>query len=60
MLITPVLVTLLFLWYGSAAGLTLYWLTGNVISIFQQWFIRKYWSDDDDGKSRQRGEVAPA
>ena len=45
MLITPVLVTLLFLWYRSASGLTLYWLTGNVISIGQQWFIKNYWTD---------------
>ena len=45
MLVTPVLVTLLFLWYRQSAGLTLYWLTGNVISIGQQWFIRNYWTD---------------
>jgi len=45
MLITPVLVTLLFLWYRSASGLTLYWLTGNVISVGQQWFIKNYWTD---------------
>ena len=56
--LTPVMVTLLFIWYGSASGLTLYWLTGNVFSIGQQWFIRKYWSDDD--KSQPRGEAAPA
>jgi YidC/Oxa1 family membrane protein insertase len=59
MLITPVLVTLLFLWYRSASGLTLYWLTGNVISIGQQWFIRKYWADSDDSHST-RGQPAPA
>jgi YidC/Oxa1 family membrane protein insertase len=45
MMMTPVLVTILFLWYRSASGLTLYWLTGNVISIAQQWFIRNYWTD---------------
>ena len=56
--LTPIMVTLLFIWYGSASGLTLYWLTGNVISIGQQWFIRKYWSDDD--KPQPRGEAAPA
>jgi len=58
MMLTPVLVTILFLWYRSASGLTLYWLTGNVISIGQQWFIRKYWADDDAGRSR--GQPAPA
>jgi YidC/Oxa1 family membrane protein insertase len=61
MLVTPVLVTLLFLWYRSASGLTLYWLTGNVISIGQQWFIRKYWADGGDAGSRStRGQPAPA
>jgi len=60
MMITPVLVTILFLWFGSAAGLTLYWLTGNVISIAQQWFIRNYWSDDDSKPGRPRRQPAPA
>jgi YidC/Oxa1 family membrane protein insertase len=60
MLITPILVTVLFLLYANASGLTLYWLTGNVIGIIQQWFIRKYWSDDDGGKPHPRGEAAPA
>jgi YidC/Oxa1 family membrane protein insertase len=54
MMITPILVTILFLWYQSAAGLTLYWLTGNVIGIAQQWFIKEYWSDDSSGKPRRR------
>ena len=47
MMITPVLVTILFLWYQSASGLTLYWLTGNVIGIVQQYIIKKYWKDTD-------------
>jgi len=59
MMFTPVLVTILFVWYGSASGLTLYWLTGNVISIGQQWFIRKYWSDDDPKRPLRR-QPAPA
>jgi YidC/Oxa1 family membrane protein insertase len=54
MLITPVLVTLLFLWYASPSGLTLYWLTGNVLGIFQYWIIKTYWTDDDAGKTRRR------
>jgi YidC/Oxa1 family membrane protein insertase len=58
MYLMPIMVTLLFVWYGSASGLTLYWLTGNVIGIAQQWFIKKYWSEDD--KSRPRGQPAPA
>ncbi|HET9218917.1 MAG TPA: membrane protein insertase YidC [Terriglobia bacterium] len=58
MMITPVLVTILFLWYRSASGLTLYWLTGNVISIGQQWFIKKFWADDDVRPAR--GQPSPA
>jgi YidC/Oxa1 family membrane protein insertase len=54
MLITPVLVTLLFHWYASPSGLTLYWLTGNVLGIFQYWIIKTYWTDDDAGKTRRR------
>ena len=50
---TPILITALFLWYGSASGLSLYWLTGNVVGIGQQWFIKKHWSEDDT-KSRPR------
>jgi YidC/Oxa1 family membrane protein insertase len=53
---TPILITILFLWYGSASGLSLYWLTGNVIGIGQQWFIKNYWPDGDDDKSRHRSD----
>jgi YidC/Oxa1 family membrane protein insertase len=51
---TPILITALFLWYGSASGLSLYWLTGNVIGIGQQWFIKNYWKEGDADKSRNR------
>ena len=44
MLIMPVLMTFFFLWVQS--GLTLYWLTSNLVGIGQQWFIRKYWGTD--------------
>ena len=54
MMITPVLVTLLFLWYQSPSGLTLYWLTGNVIGILQQRVIKEYWTDDSSGKPKRR------
>lgn len=62
MMITPILVTLLFLWYQSPAGLTIYWLTGNVIGIAQQWLIKTYWKDDDSGKPRRNKtpEISPA
>jgi len=44
MLIMPVVMTVFFLWVQ--AGLTLYWLTSNLVGIGQQWFIRKYWGGD--------------
>jgi len=44
MLIMPVVMTVFFLWVQS--GLTLYWLTSNLVGIGQQWFIRKYWGGD--------------
>jgi YidC/Oxa1 family membrane protein insertase len=47
MMIMPVMMTVFFLWVQS--GLTLYWLTSNLVGIGQQWFIRKYWGPD--GKS---------
>jgi len=40
----PLMMTAFFLWVQ--AGLTLYWLTSNLVGIGQQWFIRKYWSGD--------------
>jgi YidC/Oxa1 family membrane protein insertase len=48
MLIMPVVMTVFFLWVQS--GLTLYWLTSNLVGIGQQWFIRKYWGGDKDSK----------
>jgi len=44
MMIMPLMMTAFFLWVQ--AGLTLYWLTSNLVGIGQQWFIRKYWSGD--------------
>jgi YidC/Oxa1 family membrane protein insertase len=41
MMLMPIMMTFIFLWAQS--GLTLYWLTSNVVGIGQQWFIRKYW-----------------
>jgi YidC/Oxa1 family membrane protein insertase len=48
MAIMPLVMTVFFLWVQ--AGLTLYWLTSNLVGIGQQWFIRKYWSDNSDTK----------
>jgi len=44
MMIMPIIMTFFFLWVQS--GLTLYWLTSNLVGIGQQWFIRKYWGGD--------------
>jgi YidC/Oxa1 family membrane protein insertase len=44
MMIMPLMMTAFFLWVQS--GLTLYWLTSNLVGIGQQWFIRKYWGGD--------------
>ena len=30
-----------FMFYYQSAGLVLYWLTGNVVGILQQWFTNK-------------------
>jgi len=41
MRILPIMFTLFFLWFP--AGLVLYWLVNNLLSITQQWFVmRKY------------------
>ena len=31
-----------FMFYGISSGLVLYWLTGNVVGIVQQWFINRF------------------
>ena len=30
-----------FMFYGVPSGLVLYWLTGNLVGIVQQWFINR-------------------
>jgi YidC/Oxa1 family membrane protein insertase len=30
-----------FMFYGVSSGLVLYWLTGNLVSIAQQWFFNR-------------------
>jgi YidC/Oxa1 family membrane protein insertase len=39
MMLMPLMLGVMF--YGVASGLVLYWLTGNLVSIAQQWFINK-------------------
>jgi YidC/Oxa1 family membrane protein insertase len=40
MIMMPVMMTVMF--YGASSGLVLYWLTGNVVGIVQQYFFNKY------------------
>ena len=45
----PLIFTIFFLWFP--AGLVLYWLTNNVLSIAQQWYItRKIEAETADKK----------
>ena len=37
--IMPVVFTLFFLWFP--AGLVLYWVVNNVLSILQQWYVNR-------------------
>ncbi len=39
MIMMPVMLTVMF--YGASSGLVLYWLTGNVVGIVQQFFFNK-------------------
>jgi len=39
MVMMPVMLTVLF--YSASSGLVLYWLTGNVVGIIQQYFFNK-------------------
>jgi len=50
MMLMPIMMTAIFLWAQS--GLTLYWLTSNLVGIGQQWFIRKYWSAEPAPQQR--------
>jgi len=52
MMIMPLMMTFLFLFYSS--GLSLYWLTGSVVGIGRQVVINKYWSPQADSKLNAR------
>ena len=54
MMIMPVM--FLFMFWRAQSGLTLYWLTGNVIGIGQQVFINKYWSPRTETKLESRSK----
>jgi YidC/Oxa1 family membrane protein insertase len=48
MMIMPVMFAFMFL--RAQAGLTLYWMAGNLVGIGQQIFINKYWSPQAEAK----------
>jgi YidC/Oxa1 family membrane protein insertase len=48
MLAMPIVFTVMFLWFPS--GLVLYWLTNNVLSIAQQWWITRQMEPAKAGK----------
>jgi YidC/Oxa1 family membrane protein insertase len=48
MMIMPFMFAFMFL--RAQAGLTLYWMAGNVVGIAQQMFINKYWSPQTESK----------
>lgn len=50
MMFLPVLFTALF--WGFPAGLVLYWIVNNSLSILQQWYITRKYSDDKPKTSK--------
>ena len=58
MMIMPLMFAFMFLWVQ--AGLTLYWLTSNIVGIGQQVFINKYWSPHAETKLDARGRPKEA
>jgi YidC/Oxa1 family membrane protein insertase len=42
----------LFFFWNASSGLVLYWLTGNLVGIAQQWFFNKTLTPADTGTSR--------
>jgi YidC/Oxa1 family membrane protein insertase len=58
MMIMPVVLSVMFLWLQ--AGVTLHYLTSNVVGIGQQWFILKYWTGDADVKLQRRAKKKPS
>lgn len=57
MMIMPLVFSVMFLWMQS--GVTLYWLTGNVVGIGQQVFINKYWAPHTEAKPSRSGRKEP-
>ncbi len=55
MMIMPLMFT--FMFWSQSSGLVLYWLTGSVIGIAQQFFINKYWSPQ--AESKLAGKLKP-
>jgi YidC/Oxa1 family membrane protein insertase len=52
MMIMPLMFAVMFL--RAQAGLTLYWLAGNLVGIGQQVIVNKYWSPQADAKPQAK------
>ena len=52
MMMMPVMLSGMFIFFPVAAGLMLYWLTSNVVGVGQQLFINKYWAPAAGGKPK--------
>jgi len=50
MMLLPILFTALF--WNFPAGLVLYWIVNNTLSILQQWYITQKYSDDKSGRKK--------
>jgi len=46
-----------FFFYGLSSGLVLYWLTGNLVGIGQQWFINRLPEPDLDLDTSRKGKA---
>ena len=44
----------LFIFWSFPAGLVLYWLTNNVLSILQQWYVMKTYDPKQEKKSKKK------
>jgi YidC/Oxa1 family membrane protein insertase len=57
MMVMPLVFSIMFV--RAQSGLTLYWLTSNVVGVVQQFFMNKYWTPATDAKPQRREPRAP-
>ena len=59
MMMMPVMLSGMFIFFPVSAGLMLYWLTSNVVGVGQQFFINQYWVPRK-GKEKEKAPEPPA